>query len=813
MFEWEMDEVVAVETDLNVIIKEYLDYLGYSKTSSTFEDELNSQGKQINSKITKPKNDSQKNEIEQQMILAFEDGRHNEFFRMWNKHISDAIQETDDACHRLVFNINIFFALYPITHGNQNKQELELSMQEFKHYLETKGAALSQTTEFLPYYALPYIPDPTSHPSFKPLFASSWSSDIRNNLQLFLSAALKSQEKPKLYNLYKHNSTEIERERKLCQEQLKKLQTQLTRREQYFLQYQKRYSKIQADYHKLIGIAAELVDSLEDTVRGKMVTPEYLQNICVRLFTPSNGESVDISKPGTASSLLRASLAHDGLQRLAESIDLPYKPSLDYEKIKDDLVRLPVRKTAFLLQALRWSLTQAAANEQRDSVVNTYIVHDLLGCSVDNTFRHEILGLLSSPSEDVRQYLSRLFNALASLSAGRSYLAQNSSLVHALISALTKEQKNSRTSENILGTLQKLSLRRQMQSVMIEGDLIQWLSQLLADHDNLSDYTLEYSVALLMNLCLRSAGKRRCMNDAGHILRVLSDLLGHENQEIRPYVNGALYSILALPAVKEEARALGMEEILECFLKDDNPDMTRQIQFIIKQLNSDDPSATNEPESDDEDEEDDDDEGDAIDAELDKQETLGPVEGELCGEELLNAYYSLRFVPPEEPKGKKKNTGHMDPQHPLTRPTTPAARVTEPVQEAAHTPTTTTIRDASEKQIRPSTSSKSRQGIKTSSNTASVAERPPSITKGAKVTEGDGKMESGTDKTSVFPPEYEKAFISRPRIPRTPDSRPRTSTPPALERSASPPRPTSKDGRLGSSRKNSLLNDEQKPAS
>lgn len=43
-------------------------------------------------------------------------------------------------------------------------------MRVFKGYLETKGAALSQTTEFLPYYALPYIPDPTSHPSFKPLF-------------------------------------------------------------------------------------------------------------------------------------------------------------------------------------------------------------------------------------------------------------------------------------------------------------------------------------------------------------------------------------------------------------------------------------------------------------------------------------------------------------------------------------------------------------------------------------------------------------------------------------------------------------------
>ena len=30
----------------------------------------------------------------------------------------------------------------------------------------------------------------------------------------------------------------------------------------------------------------------------------------------------------------------------------------------------------------------------------------------------------------------------------------------------------------------------------------------------------------------------------------------------------------------------GMEEILRCFIKDDQPDMNRQIEFIIKQLNS-----------------------------------------------------------------------------------------------------------------------------------------------------------------------------------------------------------------------------------
>ncbi|XP_020624050.1 lisH domain-containing protein ARMC9-like isoform X2 [Orbicella faveolata] len=735
-----------------------------------------------------------------------------EFFRIWNEYIPDVVQDTDHVCQKLVFNINIYFSLYPITHGNQNKQQLERSMQVFKNYLETKGAALSQTTEFLPYYALPFIPDPTSHPSFKPLFSSSWSSDLKDNLQVFLSATLKSQEKPQLYNLFKKNYTELERERKLHSEQLKKLQYQLTTREQRLSQYHKRYTKIQADYHKLIGVAAELVDSLEDTVRGKMVTPEYLQDICIRLFASSAGESLDVSKPGTASSILRASLVNDGLPGLSESVDVPYRPSLDYEKIKNHLLTLPERKKAFLLQALRWNLTQAAVGEQRDSIVNGYIIHDMLGCSLESHLRNGTLELLTSPSEVVRQYLARLLNALASLSAGRSYLAQNPSLVQALLSALTKEPKTSLTSENILGTLQKLSLRRQMQSVMINGDLIQWLSQLLMDHDNLSDYTLEYSVALLMNLCLRSAGKRKCIKDAAHILRVLSDLLGHENQEIRPYVNGALYSILALPTVKEEARALGMEEILECFLKDDNPDMTRQIQFIIKQLNTDDPTASNDPESDDEDEEDDDDEGDAIDAELDKQEMLEPLDGELFGEELLNTQYSMKAAPSEQPKNKKKISASLGPDHPLTRPTTPGARAVETIQENTSRPSTTTIRSKSEQQpSRPSTSSKSRQ-----SSRPTTEERPPSTRKETKPNVDDGSVAAPQPvKPSVVRPQYETPFVSRPKIPRTPDSRPRTSTPPPLGRSASPPRPTSKDGRPGtsSSRKSSHSNEQRNTTS
>lgn len=49
--------------------------------------------------------------------------------------------------------------------------------------------------------------------------------------------------------------------------------------------------------------------------------------------------------------------------------------------------------------------------------------------------------------------------------------------------------------------------RRQLQTAMIENGLIEWLVKVLEDNDSLSDYTLEYSVALLMNLCLRTSGR------------------------------------------------------------------------------------------------------------------------------------------------------------------------------------------------------------------------------------------------------------------------------------------------------------------
>ena len=80
--------------------------------------------------------------------------------------------------------------------------------------------------------------------------------------------------------------------------------------------------------------------------------------------------------------------------------------------------------------------------------------------------------------------------------------------------------------EHLLGSLQKLSLRRALQSQMIiSGKLIPWLVETLSQPDNLSDYVLEYSAALLMNLCLRTKGRYSLINDAQHTLKGISQLL------------------------------------------------------------------------------------------------------------------------------------------------------------------------------------------------------------------------------------------------------------------------------------------------
>nr|XP_045003262.1 lisH domain-containing protein ARMC9 isoform X2 [Jaculus jaculus] len=662
-----MGDILAHESELLGLVKEYLDFAEFEDTLKTFSKECKIKGKPV----CKPAGGSLKKDcksliIQKDLVAAFDNGDQKAFFDLWKEHVPSSIRDGDSLAQKLEFYLHIHFAVYLLkfSAGRPDKQELDERISYFKTYLETKGASLSQTTEFLPFYALPFVPNPRVHPAFKELFQDSWTPELKSKLERFLALIFKANNTPKLLTIYKENGQNNK-------EMLQQLHQQLVEAERRSMTYLKRYNKIQADYHNLIGVTAELVDSLEATVSGKMITPEYLQSVCVRLFSnqmrQNLAHSVDFTRPGTASTMLRASLVPEKLK------DVPLLPSLDYEKLKKDLIWGSDRLKAFLLQALRWRLTTSHPGEQRETVLQAYISNDLLDCHSHN--QRSVLQLLHSKSEAVRQYMARLVNALASLAEGRLYLAQNTKVLRMLEGRLKEEDKDVITRENVLGALQKFSLRRPLQTAMIRDGLIFWLIDILKDPDCLSDYTLEYSVALLMNLCLRSAGKNMCAKVAGLVLKVLSDLLGHENHEIQPYVNGALYSILSIPSIREEARAMGMEDVLRCFIKEGNAEMTRQIEFIIKQLNSEE-VLDGVLESDDDEDEDDEEDHDIMEADLDKDELIQPQLGELSGEKLLTTEYLGIMTNTGKARRRGLASVQWSGEEPLCRPVTPGGHRT-----------------------------------------------------------------------------------------------------------------------------------------
>ena len=199
---------------------------------------------------------------------------------------------------------------------------------------------------------------------------------------------------------------------------------------------------------------------------------------------------------------------------------------------------------------------------------------------------------------------------------------------------------------------------------MIDCNVIQWIVQLLAiaaqNETPLSDYSLEYATALLMNLSLRSQGKDVCetLSEQGiSLIKVLSDVMEHDNLQVRTHINGTLYSILTRQSIKDEANQLGLGELLEYMINNADAEviegeeqMQRQMQYIYRQLTSE-AEPAKEVQSDVEDEDDDFEETAEVDDDIgesdevfaedeDFNDTL-KIEGVMTGEEWLTSQFLL----------------------------------------------------------------------------------------------------------------------------------------------------------------------------
>ena len=65
------------------------------------------------------------------------------------------VRDTNVKARKLEFGLHIYFAVAPLLlperSGRETERALAASMAGFRTFLETRGAELSQTPEFLPY--------------------------------------------------------------------------------------------------------------------------------------------------------------------------------------------------------------------------------------------------------------------------------------------------------------------------------------------------------------------------------------------------------------------------------------------------------------------------------------------------------------------------------------------------------------------------------------------------------------------------------------------------------------------------------------
>lgn len=97
-------------------------------------------------------------------------------------------------------------------------------------------------------------------------------------------------------------------------------------------------------------------------------------------------------------------------------------------------------------------------------------------------------------------------NSLAGDYEGRSYLC-NDSFIESIIEVMLKEPGDTDVRKLLLTTLQKISLRRSALLCMINNGLVKWTINILkSEKHTISAFSLQYLVALLINLSLSKEG-------------------------------------------------------------------------------------------------------------------------------------------------------------------------------------------------------------------------------------------------------------------------------------------------------------------
>ncbi|KAJ3111158.1 LisH domain-containing protein armc9 [Physocladia obscura] len=681
-----LDSTREIET--NALIREYFNYADYRATANAFDVECGLKGRipAEEENIIDEENPEALTKLEEsknRFLIAFHDGDRKQFFALWDKHFPSETVKTDPLYSKIEFQISIYFAVFPI-HPYVNpvaskRLTIKSTMDAFKTFLETRGAELCKTTQFLPFYALPYVPNARAHPSFNEIFTQRHATDLESRLNSFLSSALRASHVPRLLKILGGVDMRSLEQAKEKEAEIRMLTLQLHDFQDTEREILTKHRGLQRDYHNLLTIASELVQTIAACINGEKITSAYLSSICQRVAEFKRKTTTGLSAPranekitndeesisvGKTSLIIETShqTSHERQETMHESSDSytsrlndninssirnELQPNLNFGAILHDLTPTSdnntSRRQAFILQALRRKLSNGA---EKRSILKTYIEHDFLGVLSGHGI---VIPLIQTGSYIVREQFARLLNTISSECIGRDYLlGTETRIISILVDAMMAETKDSLYQQNLLGTLQKLSLRRSAQTIMNNMNMLEFLHNFLESSDSLSDYTCEYGTALFMNLCLRTDGRKQCLKNPVKTLETLLNLLEIDSMQIQTYVNGALYSLLSEKEFRNCAKQLRLEDSLRFLQNSANEQVKGQIKFVLEQLSSaiSVESASEDSRSEDGDDEDEENDEDDIDQEQEEDfDDLFPQNrNEKSGDDALLPYCRVNNV-------------------------------------------------------------------------------------------------------------------------------------------------------------------------
>ena len=702
---------------ISTLIHEYLYKKDYTKTIDSFQEEL---GEKI--KSGKFYSSNYKDISDASLINFFESGNKVEFFKQWKRLIPNHMKIMDQTLCKLDFYLEIYFALFPIMGNkpiNQKAQtELKQNMEDFKQYLEKKEIELSKTTEFLAYYALPYIPNPKGHPTYAQLFKPEWITDLKNQLINCVKFYLPSPDKkyPAIYDLVngknikmnninnnimqkreenKNNNLnnidnnvnintnsnfdklniELKNENEKLVEEIKKLKTKDEKSKIAFIDSQKTWSNLALNIISYSFGLIDIYNNAANNIQNPQVEKIRQKLVKYQNFLKKNMEELEKNKNANNSSLMvkkeeldtiensmlnqnnissknnnninnniinyslknninnvkvgdKETLAgsnnniniinenekdnninnysrdeqenqninenqnidnidneNDNLQK-GKSIQIDYEPDnlIDMKRFISALnrkIQVDDNKLIYIFREIRLRIFRRNNRQLSELTLYELFMYDLFGTLSKSSYLfHELIN-----NQILNLEVMKILNALASLNKGRNYLLAKETLIDDIVQCMIREKTDSDLRQKCLGTIQKFTLRSQPQNKLIELNVIHYIVNLFTyESDSLSDYTVEYGLALIMNLSLRKAGREKFEAIADKTIQILQKFMDKDNIQVLTCINGTLYSLLKKQKFKNEARNKGLDVKLKNS-KIDNPQLKKQITYILEELN------------------------------------------------------------------------------------------------------------------------------------------------------------------------------------------------------------------------------------